>query len=139
MPMRSSLLRVGRPRPAALRRATSSPSSARRSRMGPSASSRASRVPRSRTTSGSSRTRWILRPCLLELCFAVRIAGTGVSVRKRDYKFVDLTIPETMSDKDMDRFVRKYITSGYHHALSCRIGAEPHGKRPSAVNVSMRG
>ena len=76
-------------------------------------------------------------PMCADVRFAMRIVDTDASLRKQDYQFVNLTVPESMSDKNMDTFVRKYVTSGYHHPSPCRMGAEPHGKRPSAVNAGL--
>ena len=67
--------------------------------------------------------------------FSMRIAE---DVRKQGYPFADLTVPESLSDADIDTFVRKYVTSGYHYASSCRMGAEPRGERPSVVDAELR-
>ncbi|KAM5541494.1 hypothetical protein V8D89_004684, partial [Ganoderma adspersum] len=67
--------------------------------------------------------------------FAMRIAE---DVRKQGYPFSDLTVPESpVSDEDIDRFVRKYVTSGYHYASTCRMGAEAGGDRPSVVDAEL--
>ncbi|KAM5541488.1 hypothetical protein V8D89_004678 [Ganoderma adspersum] len=67
--------------------------------------------------------------------FAMRIAE---DVRKQGYPFADLTVPESLSDEDIDRFVRKYVTSGYHYASTCRMGAEAGGERASVVDAELR-
>ncbi|KAM5531174.1 hypothetical protein V8D89_015144 [Ganoderma adspersum] len=67
--------------------------------------------------------------------FAMRIAD---DVRKQGYPFADLTVPESLSDEDIDKFVRKYVTSGYHYASTCRMGAEPSGARASVVDGELK-
>lgn len=67
--------------------------------------------------------------------FALRIAE---DVRKQGYPFADLTVPESTSDEDIDKFIRKHVISCYHYASTCRMGTESHGTRPSVVDAELK-
>ncbi|KAI0633939.1 alcohol oxidase [Trametes polyzona] len=66
---------------------------------------------------------------------ALRIAE---EVRSQGYPLKDLIVPDGTSDEELDRFTRKNLRDCYHYTSTCRMGAAPHGERPSVVDTSLR-
>ncbi|KAI0351193.1 alcohol oxidase [Trametes cingulata] len=60
------------------------------------------------------------------------------TIRQEGYPLKDLIVPESKSDEELDRFIRKNLRDCFHYTSTCRMGAAPHGDRPSVVDTELR-
>ncbi|KAI0365825.1 alcohol oxidase [Pilatotrama ljubarskyi] len=60
------------------------------------------------------------------------------AIRHEGYPLKDLIVPESNSDEDLERFIRKNLRDCFHYTSTCRMGAAPHGPHPSVVDQELR-
>ncbi|CDO76592.1 GMC oxidoreductase [Trametes cinnabarina] len=66
---------------------------------------------------------------------ALRVAADA---RARGAPLTDLIVPESTSDQEIDRFIRKNLRDTFHYTSTCRMGSQIHGERPSVVDGYLR-